>query len=756
MRKNFRRTGGRRGGGGDLFSQPIIKGEKAEVLEGVLERVTFASEETGWSVIRLLLPDRRDPVAAVGYLPGVQPGENLRLHGRWVHDRRYGEQFQVESYVTVAPSTLPGIERYLGSGLIRGVGKVMAARLVERFGLDTLDILDRHPERLQEVEGIGRRKREQIVEAWAEQRSIREVMLFLQSHGVTTAFAFKIQRRYGDMAIALIKENPYRLAADIPGIGFKTADRIASALGTPPDSPKRASAGVLHTLGEAADEGHLFLPREELESRAASMLQVGEELARDAVAELSRQGSVVLEDDVEGRPVYLARFCEAERRSADRLRGLLAAPSSAPPVVPDRAVEWFEKREGIRLAEPQREAVRRAMTGRVMVVTGGPGTGKTTIVNAIVKILERKGTRILLCAPTGRAAKRMEETTGREAKTIHRLLEYNPGRQLFERGGRFPLEADLVVVDEVSMVDALLFDALLDAVPRGCRMILVGDVDQLPSVGPGNVLRDLIRSGAVDVVVLEEIFRQARESLIIVNAHRINRGEMPHLSAVEGKESDFFMIQQEEPLEILKIIKELIAERIPARYGVDAVDDIQVLTPMHRGELGATNLNAELQALLNPGGEAVSRGSRSFRVGDKVMQIRNNYDLGVFNGDLGRVVSVDHGERQVAVRFEERRVIYDLSDLDELVLGYACSIHKAQGSEYPVVVMPLHTQHYALLQRNLVYTGITRGRRLVVVVGTARAVAIAVKNNRVRHRYTRLAERLAREDLRYCEDCPPS
>jgi exodeoxyribonuclease V alpha subunit len=620
---------------------------------------------------------------------------------------------------------------------------VTAGRLVRHFGLDTLDVIERHPERLLEVEGIGAGRKKQITAAWKAQKAVKEVMLFLQSHGVTPAYAVRIYRRYGNRAIALVKENPFCLAVDIPGIGFCTADRIASTLGITPESPQRAEAGVLHTLGELADEGHLFAPREKLVRQVAVMLGIDEGIVVSAVEQSSRRGLTVVESAVAGAPVYRADLHAAEVGAAEQLREILDYRSAGLEIDVERALEWFEEQVEMRLAGTQREAVRRAIGGRALVITGGPGTGKTTIINAIVRILGRKGRRILMCAPTGRAAKRMEEATGREAKTIHRLLEFNPRRQCFERDGIRPLEADLIVVDEMSMVDAALFAAFLQAVPRSCQLLFVGDTDQLPSVGPGNVLHDLIFSQALEVVSLTEIFRQAGESLIVVNAHRINRGEAPILSSDEWEKPDFFFIPKEDPLEIVEILKEIVLSRIPSRFGVDPVDDIQVLTPMRRGELGAVNLNNVLQELLNPEGETIAKGSRLFRVGDKVMQIRNNYDLGVFNGDLGRVISIDREERQVTVRFDGRPVTYDWSDLDELALGYACSIHKAQGSEYPVVVIPLHTQHYALLQRNLLYTGITRGRRLVVVVGMKRAIDIAVGNNRVRSRHTRLAARLA-------------
>ena len=725
----------------NLFGSPGKGGE--EIVEGVVERISFVNEENGWSVIRLEIPGRKGFAAAVGPLPGIQPGESLRLHGQWVSDRRFGEQFKVASFVPVQPSTLAGIEKYLGSGLIRGTGPVTAGRLVRHFGLDTLDVIERHPERLTEVEGIGAGRKKQITAAWKEQMAVKEVMLFLQSHGVTPAYAVRIYRRYGNRAIALVKENPFCLAVDIPGIGFCTADRIASTLGITPESPQRAEAGVLHTLGELADEGHLFAPREKLVRQAANLLGIDEGIVVSAVEQSSRRGLTVVESAVAGTPVYLADLHAVEVGAAERLREILDYRSTGLEIDVERALGWFEEQAGMRLAESQREAVRRAISGRALVITGGPGTGKTTIINAIVRILGRKGRRILMCAPTGRAAKRMEEATGREAKTIHRLLEFNPRRQCFERDGGRPLEADLIVIDEMSMVDAALFAALLQAVPRSCQLLFVGDTDQLPSVGPGNVLHDLISSRAMEVAALTEIFRQAKESLIVVNAHRINRGEAPILSSDEWEQPDFFFIPKEDPMEIVETLKEIVLRRIPSRFGVDPVDDIQVLTPMRRGELGAVNLNSVLQELLNPEGETIERGSRLFRVGDKVMQIRNNYDLGVFNGDLGRVISIDREERQVTVRFDERPVTYDWSDVDDLALGYACSIHKAQGSEYPVVVIPLHTQHYVLLQRNLLYTGITRGRRLVVIVGMKRAVDIAVGNNRVRRRNTRLAARLA-------------
>jgi exodeoxyribonuclease V alpha subunit len=661
-----------------------------------------------------------------------------------VQDRKYGEQFQAAGFVTVQPSTLVGIEKYLGSGMVRGIGPVMARRLVQRFGLATLEIIESEPKRLAEVEGIGPVRRERILEAWVEQREIKEVMIFLQSHGVTASYAGRIYKEYGARAIGVVRENPYRLATDIHGIGFLTADRIAARLGVPRDSPLRAEAGVLHVLHRLSDEGHVYAPSSRLVEEAREILELEAAPVEEAVDRLAGQGSVVCEPLPGGeRAVYRSSLHAAESGLAAAVRRLVTAPSRSVAVDTEKALAWFERKQSLTLAPAQREAVSRALHGKTLVITGGPGTGKTTLVNAVIRILEAKGVRILLCAPTGRAAKRMAETASREARTIHRLLEFNPRSGQFERNEQQPLEADLVIVDEVSMVDLPLADHLLRAVPPTCRLVLVGDVDQLPSVGPGNVLGDLIRSERVDVVRLTEIFRQAEESRIVVNAHRVNRGEMPILAG-SGGESDFFFIERDEPESIVETVKSLLRERIPARFRLDPVNDIQVLTPMNRGLLGAGRLNTELQALLNPEGPSLKRGGRVFRAGDKVMQIRNNYDLEVFNGDIGRVTGLDEDSGELEVTFDGRPRAYAAGQMDELVHAYACSIHKAQGSEYSCVIIPFHTQHYVMLRRNLLYTGITRGRRLVIVVGSKRAVALAVRNDRVERRCTRLTERLQR------------
>ena len=725
-----------------MSSTPISR------IEGVLERIVYANQESAWSVVRLTVAGRRDPVTAVGNLLGVQPGENLRLSGRWVLDRRFGEQFRVEAFETLQPATLVGIEKYLGSGMVRGLGPVMAKRLVDQFGLETLEVIDHHPARLSEVEGIGPVRIASIRKAWVEQKDIRDLMVFLQSLGVSPVFAARIYGSYQAEALAVVKDDPYRLALEIFGIGFKTADRIALGMGIPRNSTRRAQAGLMHVLEESTSDGHAYLPRALLVHAAAKLLEVEGSIVEQALSELAPTRQIVQETAMgeageSSEAVFLPALHTAEIGVAARMESLLGEPVRPIAIDVDRALEWFEARQRLSLADEQREGIRRAMSSKLLVITGGPGTGKTMIINAIVQILEKKERNILLAAPTGRAARRLTDLTGRDARTLHRLLEFSPRTATFERNPGRPLEVDLLVVDEVSMVDITLFHHLLKALPAHCQLILVGDVDQLPSVGPGNVLRDIIRSGAVDVVRLTEIFRQAKESLIVVNAHRVNRGEMPLLDAREGK-ADFLFIEKDDPEEVLSEVKRLVSEELPRRYNLDPLEEIQVLTPMHRGDVGASNLNQELGALLNPRPEQVSRGDRTLRVGDRVMQIRNNYQIDIFNGDIGRIEALDAESRQVQIRFDDRVIAYGTADLDELVLAYACSIHKAQGSEYPCVVVPLHTQHFVMLQRNLLYTALTRGKRLVVVVGSRKALALAVENNRIEERYTRLAQRLAR------------
>jgi exodeoxyribonuclease V alpha subunit len=718
--------------------------DAATTLEGVLERIVFTNEENAWSVVRLVVPGNRDLVTAVGNLLGVQPGENLRLTGAWINDPKYGKQFRVTSYATVVPATVGGIEKYLGSGLIRGIGKVMASRLVKAFGMETLDVIENRPHRLTEVEGIGPKRSREILRAWSEQREIKEVMIFLQSHGVSTHYAIKIYKAYGPQANRLVRENPYRLAADVYGIGFKTADKIAAALGIPADAPQRIEAGTLYLLGESADRGHLYLPRKTLVEEAEKLLAAPAERIEQAIAALAEIEQIVVEPllDPAEQAVFLKSLHAAESGVAMRIRALLVQPPLPLEIDLDRAVDWFEKRERIALAREQRQAIRSGLTRKVLVITGGPGTGKTTLVHGIVEILEKKQQKVLLAAPTGRAAKRLAEATGAEAATLHRLLEFNPKTRQFDRNREHPLSCDLLIVDEASMLDTMLAYHLLRAVPDHGRLILVGDADQLPSVGPGRVLADLIRSESVEVVRLTEIFRQAERSLIVVNAHRVNQGTMPILESVDSN-GDFFFLERKEPEEIVATIAELVTRRIPAKFGFNPLEQIQVLTPMNRGPLGTENLNAVLRDLLNPEGPTVTRGGRSLRAGDKVMQVRNNYDLEVFNGDIGRVQAIAEVDQIVTVSMDGREVAYDFGSIDELVLAYACTIHKAQGSEYPCVVIPLHTAHFVMLQRNLLYTALTRAKRLAVLVGEERALRIAVGNRRVRSRFTRLAERLA-------------
>lgn len=718
-------------------------------LSGQIERVTYTNSENGYTIAKVKVYGRRDLVTVVGNIVDPTPGAILKMSGEWSTHPRYGEQFKVVFYETAVPATVHGIEKYLGSGLIKGIGPVMAKRIVKLFGEETLEVIEHEAGRLVEVPGIGKQRVEMIQRAWEEQKDIRDVMLFLQSQGVSSGYASKIYKAYGKDSIKIVKENPYRLAYDIYGIGFLTADKIAEKLGFEQDSPLRAEAGLLYALHELSDEGHVYYPTDKLLDVASDLLKIeGDAVLRSALDRLRDEKRIVSEliriDGVDVPVTYLAGYHLAEVQAASRLRALSRATAALRSVKVDAAIRWAEERSGLKLAERQREAVAAALTGKVMVITGGPGTGKTTILKAILSIYGAITPRILLAAPTGRAAKRMSEATCREAKTIHRLLVFDVRRGAFKKNEDDPLDCDLLVLDEVSMVDLLLFHHLLKAVPKHSKLILVGDTDQLPSVGAGRVLQDIIESGAVPVVRLNEIFRQARQSAIITNAHRIIQGQTLHFENDAGE--DMFFIEKDTPEDMLETVIGLVKSRLPRRFGLDPFTDIQVLAPMNRGNVGTAKLNEALQTALNPNGLQVSRGSRVFRVGDKVMQIRNDYDREVFNGDIGVITGIDAENQEVTVEIDGVGVSYDFADLDELVLAYAVSIHKAQGAEYPAVIIPLSTQHYVMLQRNLLYTGVTRGKRLVVLVGTKKALNIAIKNNKIMQRYSGLARRLWRSD----------
>lgn len=723
-----------------------------QVLVGTLERMTFQNEENGYTIAKLVPKGKSYEVTVVGSLAGVNVGELLRLQGLWITHAKYGRQFEVRSFAVKLPATLEGIRKYLGSGLVKGIGPVNAGRIVDYFGLRTLDVIEADANLLREVPGIGKKRAAQITTAWEEQKQIKEIMIFLQGYGVSTSLAIKIYKFYGDAAAKVLKENPYQLEKDIYGIGFKTADKIARQMGFAMDDPARLRAGLRFVLGTFSENGHCFAVRNALLSAALELLEVPPDACHAQLDWLIAAEELISEPLTgelasKGDAVYLPPFYYAELGVANRLRSLQAGAQERLPSFCDldwaAAFEDLATRTDFSLAEQQQVAVRMALQEKVSLLTGGPGTGKTTITHCIIQMLQAYGHTVLLAAPTGRAAKRLSEATGLEAKTIHRLLEFKPtAGNLFLRDKDNPLDADMIVVDEVSMLDVLLMNHLLKAVEAGSHLLLVGDVDQLPSVGPGNVLRDMIASDVLPVTRLDTIFRQAADSYIIVNAHRINRGESPQFS--KGV-SDFFFFKQPDPQAAADLLLDIVARRVPQKFGFDAERDIQVLSPMHRGVVGVGALNQQLQAQLNPplaNKPEIKLGPRTFRVGDRVMQIRNDYERKVFNGDMGRVLSVDLEEHALVVDFEGLPVHYEFVHLDDLLHSYAISIHKSQGSEFPVVVIPLLMQHYMMLQRNLLYTGVTRARSLVVLVGDPRALAMAVRNNKIACRNTRLAERL--------------
>lgn len=702
-------------------------------LRCVVERITYQNPENGYTIMKVAVKGYNDLVTLVGNLLEVPVGSVLSCQGAWKVDKRYGQQFQCESWEEVMPATVYGIEKYLGSGLVKGIGPKFAKLIVERFGTATIDIIETDIERLYEVAGIGKKRVERIRESWEKQKDIKNVMIFLQGFGVSTAYAAKIYRQYGKESIDKVNDNPYRLADDIWGIGFKTADNIASKMGYGKNDLRRCRSGILYTLNQLADEGHCYAEEEQLVAVARQLLEAEETSIREAIRGMIEAEELVLEDEA----IYLPPFYYAECGVAHRLTALAKA-SDDQLFKADFDLERLQRETGIEYDEVQAQAIRQAIGSKVLVLTGGPGTGKTTTTRAMIAAFQSAGLKILLAAPTGRAAKRMSEATGMEAKTLHRLLEYHP-KDGYKRNDERPLEGDVLIVDECSMIDIILMNNLTKALPVSMRLVLVGDVDQLPSVGAGNVLRDIIESGAIPVVRLTRIFRQAQSSRIVMSAHAINQGRFPDIS--NGKTTDFFFIRMDDPEQVVQQIVDLVQRRLPAAYGESSVN-IQVLTPMQRGVVGAANLNMTLQQALNKATSSLNRGGYSFKQGDRVMQLRNNYDKEVYNGDMGRILSVDMEERTLLVDFEGRSVEYEASELDELTLAYATTIHKSQGSEYPIVVMPVLMTHFVMLQRNLIYTGITRAKKICVLIGQTKALAYAIRNMQVLQRNTKLKERL--------------
>ncbi len=714
-------------------------------LRGIVERVLFHAEDTGYCILKVQPSGSRDVVSLIGKAPRAVAGEQVEATGKWEQNAEFGRQFKAEAMKLTRPDSIDGIERYLGSGLIEGIGEAYAKRLVKKFGKDVFDVIENYSARLQEVEGVGKKRRQEIRASWMKQKSVHNIMLFLHEHGISTSRAQRIFKTYGDEALEVLRKNPYRLAADIHGVGFKTADDIAAKMGIAHDSPERVRAGIVHVLESAAGSGHCCLPEGLLLEKTDELLGAGAALIEPQTAALIAENEIT-RHSIEGDAfLYLPHLRAAERSIAASILSLVGKPAGYPEIEIDKAIAWAAKKTGKQLADSQQRAVSEALTSRVLIITGGPGVGKTTILNTILVILAAKKVKITLAAPTGRAAKRMTESTGIESKTIHRLLEYQ-GEGLWGRNRAKPLTGDLFVVDEASMIDAPLMSHFLAALPADAHLLIVGDADQLPSVGPGMVLADLIASHKVPCVQLTEIFRQAADSRIVTSAHEVNRGHVPDLKP--NARGDFFFIEETEPEEIRATIIGLVRDRLPAKYKLDPVAHIQVLTPMNKHILGTRSLNEALQNALNPPNELkyeIERFGTTFRVGDKVIQTRNNYDKDVFNGDIGHIAVIDTDPVKVRVRYEQRLVDYEPGELDELQLAYALTIHKSQGSEFPCVIVPVSTQHFVLLERSLFYTAITRAKRLLILVGDPKALALAVKKQENRKRFTGLRAELGAE-----------
>jgi exodeoxyribonuclease V alpha subunit len=711
-------------------------------LDGQIERVVFRNEENGFCVLRVKVRGHKELVTVTGTVPTVNPGEWLAADGEWFVDARHGRQFKAEGMRMSKPDTLEGIEKYLASDLVKGIGKEYAKRLVKTFGRDVFDVIENSSGKLLKVEGIGKQRKDNIKKAWDEQKNIRSIMSFLFSHGISTTRAFRIHKIYGDKAIEFVQRDPYCLARDIRGIGFMIADQIAMKLGIAKDSDLRARAGLEYVMGELTGNGHCAYVRNDLLSRTGELLDIELEIIERALNFSTEAKRLILRTDFKGRElVYLPNLYFAEIELAKRLQTLQKGRHPCPAVDFEKALAWVQNKTGIALANAQRQALETAIRSKVMVITGGPGVGKTTLVNSVLMVLKAKKMRVELCAPTGRAAKRMAETTGMEAKTIHRLLKFNPGTGGFVHNAENPLECDVLIVDESSMIDIVLASQLMDAVPLHAAVVIVGDADQLPSVGPGRVLQDIIRSKTIPAGHLNEVFRQAATSRIITNAHRINQGKAPEFPG-EGETSDCYFVEADDPEKALALVGKMVKQSIPKKFHFNPMEEIQILTPMQKGELGARNLNVMMQRLLNPSGDQVERFGITYRTGDKVMQTENDYDKDVYNGDIGRILSIDNEASELLVNFDGRKVVYDFRELDELVLSYAITIHKSQGSEYPCVLIPIHTQHFVLLQRSLIYTAITRAKKLVIVLGTKKALNLAITRAESRDRITTLAERL--------------